>query len=372
VSRALPSAAVLAASALALLAPGAAAQDPTAMVDAMPQVAANPPSSAISEQYREIASAVNEALPEAPVAQTAPAPAPKPAPAAPAPEPQYHSESPASVTVTQTQPTNVNVSIRINSPGDDGPVTQINNAGGSSSGGGGGASPPADPAPPAQTAPPPAADEPDVWEWTWTSACFGGSPGATAASMPTVWRWNWSCDLPDPGDVIVPGPDILPNLPADEFASAGVLPPGIPVLREERPAPRRAPAPPRHPVRHTAVPPPAASAPVQASGGSLAGSVVRLPAAAAAHAGRAVRHAAEATARDLDTGSLLLPPGTGGLSAGPATGGLSAAMTLLLGVWIATLVSGLGLVLPRLWWRRWSGPPWRLSQGGASRLERPG
>ena len=44
---------------------------------------------------------------------------------------QYHSETPSNVSVTQTQPSNVNVSIRINSPGDDGPVVQINNAGGS-------------------------------------------------------------------------------------------------------------------------------------------------------------------------------------------------------------------------------------------------
>ncbi len=101
--------------------------------------AAIPHDSAISEQYQQVqevldqaAAAVPDTPPTPPAAESAPAPAPEPpAPPRPpqtAPKPdQYHSEN---VSVTQEQPSNVNVSIRINSPGDDGPVVQINNAGG--------------------------------------------------------------------------------------------------------------------------------------------------------------------------------------------------------------------------------------------------
>src|SRR5687768_2686245 len=135
VTRLPAAAAVAAALGLAVLAPAAAAQDPAAMFEAMPQAPANPPESVISDQYREIETVVTEALPAAPPAEPAAPPPAPPKPAA-APEPeyhpepkQYHSESPSEVTVTQANPQNINVSIRINSPGDDGPVTQINNTG---------------------------------------------------------------------------------------------------------------------------------------------------------------------------------------------------------------------------------------------------
>ena len=56
-------AAVAAALGLAVLAPAATAQDPAAMLEAMPQAPANPPESVISDQYREIEAVVTEALP---------------------------------------------------------------------------------------------------------------------------------------------------------------------------------------------------------------------------------------------------------------------------------------------------------------------
>ena len=80
--------------------------------------AAIPQNSVISEQYPDIATVVDEAV-EA-------VPATPPAPVPPQPPEQYHSETPDVSVTPQQQPSNVNVSIRINSPGDDGPVVQIN------------------------------------------------------------------------------------------------------------------------------------------------------------------------------------------------------------------------------------------------------
>jgi hypothetical protein len=198
--------------------------------------------SAISGQYHEAEEALVEAVPATPAEQYQ------------APAEQYHSESPVDVNVTQTQPSNVNVSVRIFSPGDDGPVTQINQA----------AAvveqetvvQTAQPAPAAHAAPeaaelvqtarpqrpaapeapempempdvsmpempdvsmpempdvsmpdePPADDQdepagdsdespsvgiPDDWVWEWTSACFGGGPSA-APSPPITGGsgWQW-------------------------------------------------------------------------------------------------------------------------------------------------------------------------------------
>ena len=80
-------------SALALLAPAAAAQVPSIELPAVPDVAAQmpdipaaAPSAAISDQYHAIAAAVQQVAPAAPAPQ--PAAAPKPAPVAtPAPTP---------------------------------------------------------------------------------------------------------------------------------------------------------------------------------------------------------------------------------------------------------------------------------------------
>jgi hypothetical protein len=409
VNRALSAAALAAALGLAVLAPGAAAQDPPAMLEAMPQAEpaapAIPQQGVISERYREIEVVVQQALPAAPAAKPA---APPPAKAAPAPAPkpeyhpappQYHSKSAPDVTVTQQDPQNVNVSIRINSPGDNGSVTQTNSAGGGS------APAPATRLEPTKTAPvgaaepdgsgaapdaagmlpdgaAPAGGPPDNWEWIWTSACFGATGGApaAAAAASSGWVWRWSCDedLPPPNlaDAIgeIPRPDVLPSLPSVAAGMPDVedLVPAVPGHDRQaapRPQPQRA-----HsdaaaaPVRRERPPPAAAVVPVATSPLFAAGSrPLVAPAARVAPA----QPKAQARPRDVGRASTILPSGDGGPAAGAASG-LGGAVSLLLAGWLAVLVLALGLVLPRLWLRRWSGPNWRLPWPRSTRLERPG
>jgi hypothetical protein len=394
-------AAVAAALGLAVLAPAATAQDPAAMLEAAPAVPAIPPESVVSEQYREIEVVVKEALPAAPTATPA-APPSAPAPPPPAakpeyqPEPkQYHSEQAPDVTVTQQNPQNVNVSIRINSPGDDGPVTQTNLAGAgakaaeppaASGGGAPAASSAPEPAAPPSGAAAPGGGMPDTWEWTWTSACFGGGGGPTAAAASARWIWRWSCGADAPG-----GDDLLPNLAEglgalprpDTLASWPSTPadlPGADELLPQLTGDRPSAAPPERgraadaagPARRERPPPPPTLASIgPADGGTILGAATRPPVQAA----RAAPHARpSAQARPRDTGraaGLSIPSGDDGPAAGPASGSGGAASLLLAG-WIAVLVSALGLVLPRLWLRRWSGPAWRLPWPRSPRLERPG
>jgi hypothetical protein len=386
------------ASALALLAPAAVAQVPSIELPALPDVAAQmpdipaaAPTSAISDQYQAIAADVQKVVPTAPAPQ--PAAAPKPAPVAtpaPTPRPQpeaerYHSESTPNVSVTQTQPQNVNVSIRINSPGDDGPVVQVNGAGADvvTNVVNHVAAPP-DPAP--QPTAPSASGLPASWTWVWTSACFGGSgstpPAAAAAS--SGWDWRWSCDQDaPPADLKLPGPDSFPEMGPGDLPGFS----GVPTLADvplaaaglsERPRAHEA-RPQARPERAAAVkhrPPP--TGPPPAAGGLLGagpapGAIAQPAVALAARVGRAARHAVEARARPAGGGAdSNLPSGAGGPSAGAATAALGAAMSLLLGTWIAVLVCALALVVPRIWLRRWSGPPWRTPAPRAARLERPG
>ncbi len=399
-NRAPAAAALAAALGLAVLAPAATAQDPAAMLEAVPQVPANPPESVVSEQYREIEVVVREALPAAPVAKPA---APPVAPAAPPPaakpeyqpEPkQYHSEPAPDVTVTQANPQNVNVSIRINSPGDDGPVTQTNNAvvvptpakaeppsaspGGPAAGGGLAA---------AGGTPDAAAGGgmPDTWEWVWTSACFGGDGGGPAAAAASArWVWRWSCGAEAPATLppnlaeglgALPTPDALaswPSMPAAPPEVAELLAPraGEPPAsaRPDRERARSGDA--AGPTSRERPPPPAAAIFPLDRGAPLAAPLG--PAVAAARAAPHARPAAQARPRDAGRAAgLSLPSGDDGPAAGPASG-FGGAASLLLAGWIAVLVSALGLVLPRLWLRRWSGPTWRLPWPRSPRLERPG
>jgi hypothetical protein len=378
VTRVPPAAAVAAALGLAVLAPGAAAQDPATLLEGIPQVAANPPASVISDRYREIETVVTEALPAVGAAKPAAAPlAPPEPPAVPEPEyhaeaKQYHSESPSQVTVTQANPSNVNVSIRINSPGDDGPVTQVNATGPVSAAPPGPAQPQAAERPPSSAEPPPAG--PDSWEWIWTSACFGDRTPMAAASA--TWVWRWSCGEPaiaegvgeigdEVGTMLEQAGELaaVPSLPAlaEELAPSG---------RERRPAPRarresRRSGEAAGPAAYERPPPP-----LTAANGVLETASASPPVTpAAVDPALPARPKAQARPRD-DTGSLT-PSGDGGLAAGPATG-LGGAPSLLLAGWIAVLVSALGLVLPRLWMRRWSGPAWRIPWPRTTRLERPG
>jgi hypothetical protein len=141
------------------------------------------------------------APPPVPVADAAPQPAPEAAPEPPVVAP----DEPPPVAVQQ-EPANVNVSVRIDSPGDDGAVTQVNVAVAPSPGQYQSSSPRYQPVVPA---PDPPASEPDpveepiersepAWEWSWNWDCGGGAhdPVALPAGVPAenwIWIWNWNC-----------------------------------------------------------------------------------------------------------------------------------------------------------------------------------
>ena len=355
---------MLAALGLALAAAPAGAQE----LPVDPESLGIPQNSAISEQYQAVQQVVKQALPT-----PAPAPAAAPKPVAPAPQPeQYHSETPANVSVTQQQPSNVNVSIRINSPGDDGPVVQINDAGGQAV-----VQQRPEPAAPAP-APKPKPDDrgesavPDEWEWEWDSACFDGAAAAAAAAATQGWKWRWTCkgasdvvDQPSPVDIVpdvwVPDsvlpPSVVPWVPA-------AVVPGMSSARPDRPA--RAERPPPRAAGATAV---ATGSGAPPSAGALMAATAAVPAAVTERVGHAVRAAAEARPAPADVVSLLPPGGGSALGAGS---GIGAVASLLLGLWIAVLTTAIVLVVPRLRRRRRSGPAWRLTRLVSPRLERPG
>ena len=216
--------------------------DATALVDAALQAtdpATTPDAEAVLEVVEELADVAAipvetaapapaaPAGPEAAPTQEASAPAVEtPAPVQEAPEappetpvsaaetPTEPSETPVSplpdAVVEQVRPVNVNISLRVESPGDNGPVSQDNAALGAvtaelvTTPAAGAQSQPAAPQPApavqADTAPPapaPAAPE---------------SPAATAAA-PTEqwdWTWEWSCGEVISPDIVLPGTSSLP------------------------------------------------------------------------------------------------------------------------------------------------------------------
>lgn len=123
--------------------------------------------------------------------------------------------APSSPAAVQTAPTNVNVSVRIESAGDNGPVTQTNIAAVASTGATAtsraattgpvsavpSAATPATAATLGQaTAPATAAqDDPDTWSWQWDCVSVPAismiSPdGSNGSSVPRNWTWIWNCD----------------------------------------------------------------------------------------------------------------------------------------------------------------------------------
>jgi hypothetical protein len=162
-------------------------------------------------------------LPAVPAQTTAAEPVPVGAVAAPPPAPAAETpveappaaiptpDAPPSGTVSQTAPGNVNVSVRVDSPGDDGTVEQVNAAV---------AEPAAQyqpeptqyqepiPAPDAQQAAPTAqpaasesAAEADGSTWTWEWDCGDAAPNIAVPADVGVenwtWNWNWNCGEPD-------------------------------------------------------------------------------------------------------------------------------------------------------------------------------
>ncbi len=161
------------------------------------------------------------AEPAKPVTETVAAPVRAPEPAASVQTPTEQRPG----VVQQVQPANINVSVRLASPGDNGPVTQVNAAVAASP-----LMPPATaptdaryqsaqpqyqplPVTPEKAETPPASQPvvpataivPERWDWTWTLGCGDDTASITPMSVETGeqnwnWTWNWNCgDVEDAG-----------------------------------------------------------------------------------------------------------------------------------------------------------------------------
>ena len=160
-------------------------------------------------------------LPAVPAQETAAEPATAGAVAAPPPEPVSQTpaapepdlpapDAPSAAAVEQTTPTNVNVSVRVDSPGDNGSVEQVN-AGEAASTTVDQYRPeelqyqpsiPVEPSPETAAAPDtPSTAEDWGWEWTWTWDCVDPVPmlpAVPSGGMENwIWNWDWDCAAPD-------------------------------------------------------------------------------------------------------------------------------------------------------------------------------
>ena len=175
------------------------------------------------------------ALPAVPAQTTAAEPVTAGAVAAPPPEPAAETpveaasavnpepDAPPTPDVVQTAPTNVNISVRIDSPGDNGAVEQVNVA--TSTDEAAAAAAPAETAPQyqpdppqyqqpipasatpsADSAPQPPAAEPaqpvEGWTWNWTWNCGDALPDIPlppeVGPQNWTWNWDWNCGESDP------------------------------------------------------------------------------------------------------------------------------------------------------------------------------
>ena len=160
-------------------------------------------------------------LPAVPAQTTAAEPVPVGAVTAPPPEPAAQTpveaaptadptpDAPPAAAVAQADPTNVNVSVRVDSPGDDGTVEQVNVAAAATETQ---YQPepeqyqdsiPAPEAPAADPAVQPSSAGPTgEWDWTWNWNCGDPAPEipvpAEAGTQNWTWIWNWNCGDSEP------------------------------------------------------------------------------------------------------------------------------------------------------------------------------
>ena len=212
---------------LALPAPASAVSPVVTPVPPVP-VPVPPTDPATAAPTQTAAAAPVEAAPKTPVAAPREAPeapeAPKArviAPVAPDPLPApVHAlvepvEQAVEQAVEQVQPVNINISVRVDSPGDNGAVTQINEAVSAPLPGDAPAetryqepdqqyqdagtagetsvapTPPDNPVPAAETTAAPA----DSWNWTWTWSCGDVMPPEIVLPeeyLQQIWNWNWT------------------------------------------------------------------------------------------------------------------------------------------------------------------------------------
>ena len=141
-----------------------------------------------------------------PVTGAVAAPPPKPVPPPPAaPLPDVPAPDVPPATVDQAEPSNVNVSVRIDSPGDNGSVDQLNAADAANR------YQPDDPQYQAQTregtaaAAAPTPESPvstgaSAWAWDWSWDCADPVPelpvNPSGPMQNWTWNWNWDCGAP--------------------------------------------------------------------------------------------------------------------------------------------------------------------------------
>ncbi len=280
----------------------------------------------------------------------------------------------ATTTASQTAPTNLNVVIRVNSPGDDGPVTQSNTAGG-----GLGAAPAGGATAPAGTgvsvAPTASETLPTTWIWNWTWSavdCASGlssPPQSVVADGTWTWTWSWGCAPAPPPRLQVVLPTVAAPSHISDARSGGQLQTAAP--------PARAAMIPR--IARNSGPSQAVGPREGVDGPHGPGAAVRNPFirvlrgvdVAAQRASAAARRAATASARALGGSSrdavppvgLIAPAATAIASAGPsASGG---------GLVAAALLAMLAFLAPQLLLPLWTASV-RRPGSVSSRRERPG
>jgi hypothetical protein len=265
---------------------------------------------------------------------------------------------------------NVVVIVRIDSPGDEGPVVQVNGTAAdpplTSLAGAGGALPSLAPVPVLPA--PNAGTLPWNWTWYWVPGCTApqGAPDPVASGAgASVWNWTWiwGCATEKPADRGEgPAPTSAPAVAAPAL-HATALPPAAPAAAGGSPAslgPRRAAARVTRPVR-AELPP-------------WAYRRVSPPLTPRDLSGRRANAPGGDDGRATVLGSLrqLPPPPLGLLTrpAGIATGGGSGASPLEISV--AALLAMLALIPPPAFRRRRAEPPRRCVRHSPSPPERPG
>jgi hypothetical protein len=122
-------------------------------------------------------------------------------------------DAPPSPALAQTEPTNVNVTVRVNSPGDNGSVEQVNTAATATE-----TAPQYQPDPPQYQEPIPASAAPTAeaasqpptsdpaaaaagWDWNWEWNCGDAIPEIPippeVGTQNWTWNWDWNCENPD-------------------------------------------------------------------------------------------------------------------------------------------------------------------------------
>ncbi len=152
----------------------------------------------------------------------------------------------AVATAGQVAPTNLNVAIRINSPGDDGPVTQSNTVVGSLPGvSAGGAA--AESAGTGVSVAPTSGTLPTTWVWNWVWSAGGCTSGVSPPPQSAVvgatwtWTWTWGCAPAPPTRLQIADPTVAAPSHAGDVRSAAHVQAAMPspraVARNPGPSP---------------------------------------------------------------------------------------------------------------------------------------